>query len=188
MLLRTSKARNQVGLLFWQFYRCADTDIIHMWYITIVRPHLEYACQVWDPYLLKDQEVSKICVPGVPQTLEFKLLDYAWGPQYSHHGCVQETAEIVHFVQLSAWVVRCSYRNPLTQGTTCFIQACSLSHFVLPQAAAGLQTMLTLQPPTIIGDFLPPRSWLSSKIWVHAGVFLFLATFMVNPRYNIKNK
>ena len=33
--------------------------------------------------------------------------------------CTQKTAEIVHFVQLCAWVVRCSYRKPLTKGTTC---------------------------------------------------------------------
>ena len=52
----TSKARKLVGLLFRQFYRCADTDIIRKLYITIVRPHLEYASQVWDPYLLKDQQ------------------------------------------------------------------------------------------------------------------------------------
>ena len=52
----TSKARKLVGLLFRQFYRCADTDVIRKLYIAIVRPHLEYASQVWDPYLLKDQQ------------------------------------------------------------------------------------------------------------------------------------
>ena len=47
----SSKARKLVGLLFRQFYRCADADIIRKLYIAIVRPHLEYASQVWDPHL-----------------------------------------------------------------------------------------------------------------------------------------
>ena len=51
-----SKARKLVGLLFRQFYRCADTDTIRKLYIAIIRPHLEYASQVWDPYLQKDQQ------------------------------------------------------------------------------------------------------------------------------------
>ena len=51
-----SKARKLVGLLFRQFYRCADTDTICKLYIAIIRPHLEYASQVWDPYLQKDQQ------------------------------------------------------------------------------------------------------------------------------------
>ena len=78
----TSKARKLVGLLFRQFYRCADTDIIRKLYITIVRPHLEYASQVWDPYLNSEGPTNtgkcpKVCMSGVPQTLGFKLLNYA---------------------------------------------------------------------------------------------------------------
>ena len=50
----TSKARQLVGLLFRQFYKYASTDTIRKLYLTIVRPHLEYACEIWDPYLAKD--------------------------------------------------------------------------------------------------------------------------------------
>ena len=52
----SSEAKKLVGLLFWQFYRCADADIIRKLYIAIIRPHLEYASQVWDLHLLKDQQ------------------------------------------------------------------------------------------------------------------------------------
>ena len=52
----SSRARKIVGLLFWQFYRCADKDIIRKLYTAIARPYLEYATQVWDPHLLKDQQ------------------------------------------------------------------------------------------------------------------------------------
>ena len=41
------KAQKLVGLLFQQFYRCADMDIVRKLYIAIVRPHLEYAGQFW---------------------------------------------------------------------------------------------------------------------------------------------
>ena len=37
----SSEAQKLVGLLFWQFYRCVDADIIRKLYIAIVRPHLE---------------------------------------------------------------------------------------------------------------------------------------------------
>ena len=49
-----SKARRLVGMLFRQFYNCADTPTIRTLYLTLIRPHLEYANQVWDPYLVKD--------------------------------------------------------------------------------------------------------------------------------------
>jgi len=50
----TSKARRLVGLLFRQFYSCTDSHTLRKLYLTIVRPHLEYACEVWDPHLDKD--------------------------------------------------------------------------------------------------------------------------------------
>ena len=49
-----SKARRLIGMLFRQFYNCADTSTIRTLYLTLIRPHLEYANQVWDPYLVKD--------------------------------------------------------------------------------------------------------------------------------------
>ena len=49
-----SKARRLVGMLFRNFYTCADTSTIKMLYLTLVRPHLEYGNQVWDPYHIKD--------------------------------------------------------------------------------------------------------------------------------------
>jgi len=49
----TSKARQVVGLLFQQFYKHASTNIIRKLYLTIVRPHLEYACEFGSPNLPK---------------------------------------------------------------------------------------------------------------------------------------
>ena len=41
-------------MLFRQFYYCANMSTIRTLYLTFIRPHLEYANQVWDPYLVKD--------------------------------------------------------------------------------------------------------------------------------------
>ena len=41
-------------MLYRRFYTWADTDTLRTLYLTCIRPHLEYACQLWDPYLRKD--------------------------------------------------------------------------------------------------------------------------------------
>ena len=51
-----SKAKQQLGLLYRQFYKDSDTSTLRALYITQVRPHLEYATPVWDPHLSKDIE------------------------------------------------------------------------------------------------------------------------------------
>ena len=49
-----TKARRLVGMLYRQFYQDVDTSTLKQLYVSNIRPHLEYACQVWDPYLQKD--------------------------------------------------------------------------------------------------------------------------------------
>ena len=50
-----SKARQILGLLYRRFYDSTDPSMIKQLYLSMVRPHLEYACQVWDPHLMKDK-------------------------------------------------------------------------------------------------------------------------------------
>ena len=65
-----SKARRLVGLLFRQFYHYAEPSTIKTLYLTRIRPNLEYASTIWDPYLIKDRKLledvqkfaCKICV------------------------------------------------------------------------------------------------------------------------------
>lgn len=47
----TTKARRMVGLLYRHW---TSTPALLQLYKSIVRPHVEYASQVWSPYLLKD--------------------------------------------------------------------------------------------------------------------------------------
>ena len=51
-----SKARRLVELLFRQFYHYAEPSTIKTLYLTLIRPNLEYASIVWDPYLTKDRK------------------------------------------------------------------------------------------------------------------------------------
>ncbi len=49
-----SKARKIIGLLYRHFYQHSNpTTLLHL-YLSLVRPHTEYAAQVWDPHLAKD--------------------------------------------------------------------------------------------------------------------------------------
>ena len=54
----TNKARKQlkliIGLIYRQFYSISSTQSLLQLYTSLVRPHLEYATQVWDPFLIKD--------------------------------------------------------------------------------------------------------------------------------------
>ena len=46
-----------------------DANIHKHLYIAYIRPHLEHACQVWDPHLIKDihalESVQKFCFEGL---------------------------------------------------------------------------------------------------------------------------
>ena len=48
-----------MGMIYRRFYRDTDPDpdpsTLRMLYETQVRPLLEYAVPVWDPYLVKDK-------------------------------------------------------------------------------------------------------------------------------------
>ena len=48
------KTRKLVGMLFRKFYCHTDSHSLLMLYLSTVRPHMEYASSVWDPYLKKN--------------------------------------------------------------------------------------------------------------------------------------
>ena len=48
------KTRKLVGMLFQKFYCHTESHSLLKLYLSTVRPHLEYASSVWDPYLKKN--------------------------------------------------------------------------------------------------------------------------------------
>jgi hypothetical protein len=64
-----SKAKQILGLIYRRFYRHSNKQTLRQLYLSLVRPHLEYAACVWSPHLQKDIDTlektqlfaSKIC-------------------------------------------------------------------------------------------------------------------------------
>ena len=44
------KSKKLLGLMYRRFYTTVDPIFLCRLYLSLVRPILEYACQVWDPY------------------------------------------------------------------------------------------------------------------------------------------
>ena len=50
-----------MGLLYRQFYDNANSNNLRQFYLSCIRPHLEYACTVWDPTSLRRLRYWKMC-------------------------------------------------------------------------------------------------------------------------------
>ena len=72
-----NKARRVLGLLYRRFYSCTNPDALKQLYLSLVRPHLEYACQIWDPHLAKDKNLLE----GV-QKFGLRLAAHQWDSNY----------------------------------------------------------------------------------------------------------
>jgi hypothetical protein len=72
-----TKARRVLGLLYRRFYGSSSQSSLKQLYLSLVRPHLEYACQVWDPYLVKDKKA----IENV-QKFALKVVTSRWDSSY----------------------------------------------------------------------------------------------------------
>jgi len=50
----SSKARKLIGVLYQKFYHHSDPQTLLRLNQSLIRPHLEYTCSIWDPHLKKD--------------------------------------------------------------------------------------------------------------------------------------
>ena len=66
ILVRTNTVHKLVGLLYHQFYLNADSDTLRQFYLSCIRPHLEYAYTVWDPYLAKERTLLEALCKSLP--------------------------------------------------------------------------------------------------------------------------
>ena len=72
-----SKARKILGLLYRRYYQYSDSRTLCQLYLSLVRPHLDYATQVWDPHLQRDIN-SLECV----QKFALRLCSKQWDTGY----------------------------------------------------------------------------------------------------------
>ena len=66
-----SKARKILGLLYRRFYNNAPSSTLLQLYISLVRPHLDYASAIWSPYLSMHARIKL-------NLRTFKNLHVAW--------------------------------------------------------------------------------------------------------------
>ena len=72
------KARKVLGLLYRQFSAWSPPEVLLQLYKSLVRPHLEYASQVWNPHLIKDiDQLESI------QKFALKVCFKQWDSSYS---------------------------------------------------------------------------------------------------------
>ena len=69
-----TKAKRILGLLYRRFYNHSSNECLRQLYLSLVRPHLEYAA---DPYLQKDVQLLENT-----QKFALKLISHNWSTSY----------------------------------------------------------------------------------------------------------
>ena len=72
-----NKTRKLIGILYRSFYKYSSSSTMLKLYSSFIRPHLEYATAVWDPFLKKDIELLE----GV-QKFGLKVCTKSWNCSY----------------------------------------------------------------------------------------------------------
>ena len=72
-----NKTRRLVGLIYRKFYKYSSSETLLKLYTSFIRPHLEYACIAWDPYLKKD-----ITALEDVQKFALKMCTKSWDQDY----------------------------------------------------------------------------------------------------------
>ena len=72
------KARKIIGLLYRRYYHHADSRTLLQLYVSLVRPHVEYAAPVWDPHLAQDINMLENV-----QKFDLRVCSKQWDTGYS---------------------------------------------------------------------------------------------------------
>ena len=64
-------------MLYRQFYNNSSPETLKQLYLSLVRPHLEYSCQLWDPYI--QQDINRL---ESIQKFALKLISHRWESGY----------------------------------------------------------------------------------------------------------
>ena len=72
-----TKARRVLGLLYRRFHGSTSQNSLKQLYLSLIRPHMEYACQVWDPHLAKDKKAIEDV-----QKFALKVVTSKWDSSY----------------------------------------------------------------------------------------------------------
>ena len=71
------KTRKLLGMLYRNFYQFTSSHILVKLYKSLIRPHIEYTCSVWDPHLKKDiQALENV------QKFALRICSKSWSSDY----------------------------------------------------------------------------------------------------------
>ena len=111
-----SKANKVLGMLKKTFV-CRESELWKKLYISLVRPHLEYAVQVWNPYYEKDIEIIEKVqrratkIPTELSNLEYEERLKRWGlttlKERRVRGCLIQMYKVHNELETINW-----YRGP----------------------------------------------------------------------------
>jgi hypothetical protein len=73
------KAKKILGLLYRRYYSYVDGDALRQMYISLVRPHLEYGCVIWDPHTISGTKSLESV-----QYFACKMATKCWDSSYEH--------------------------------------------------------------------------------------------------------
>ena len=71
------KCKKLLGLLYRRFYTCANSAFLYHLYLSLVRPILDYVCQVWDPFTKKNIDQLESV-----QKFALKICAHCWDINY----------------------------------------------------------------------------------------------------------
>ena len=71
------KTRKLLRMLYRNFYHFSSSHILVKLYKSLIRPHIEYACSVWDPHLKKDIQMLENV-----QKFALRICSKSWNSDY----------------------------------------------------------------------------------------------------------
>ena len=71
------KTRKLLGMLYRNFYHFSSSHILVKLHKSLIRPHMEYACSVWDPHLKKDIQMLENV-----QKFALRICPKSWNSDY----------------------------------------------------------------------------------------------------------
>ena len=101
------KARKQIGMLYRNFYQFFDSSSLLRLYISLIWPHIEYGCVIWDSYFLKIyvkafKNIQKCSLEFVLRML-WPLAQLKWPPSPVHQKGVFETMLTFQSISYYLW-------------------------------------------------------------------------------------
>ena len=143
-----SRAKKLLGYLYRVFYRNVQPSFLCRLFTSMIRPILEYACQVWDPYTVKNrQKIENI------QKYALRICSGRWLASYEELLDVPTLAsrrEYLRIISLHQYHTQHSYFPPglLTQPMTVATRS-NISHQFKVPFAPTIQFQNSFLPRTL---------------------------------------